>query len=323
MTKYVKLSVKQKPKIQKMKSITKQSLVLFSFLLSSVAMLADHHKEVEIEQTKYIPGTWKRTWINTDGKAGAMTKVIRATKETNHFVETINGNRQLRFKVEQVVGNILKFQGIEGRTINKEPSSWNDWEKNNLSYLFQVDEFFWNEVFWNLENSTKRRFSRVITGNNGHSYQDLARRKLSILKPMIGIWEGSVDMIELQAYGVPAHKMKIKHPVSFNKDESVIIWHWETDMLDAFGATSYDAHTGNIVTNYHTSTGAQMTAKLVSWNNNKFLWERHGNSPNGLIYEKCLIDLSNPDIFRHKIMDRTLNGLAQPDEPEILLNKTQ
>jgi hypothetical protein len=130
-------------------------------------------------------------------------------------------------------------------------------------------------------------------------------------------------MIELQTYGVPAHKMKIKHPVSFNKDETVMFWHWETARLDAFGATSYDAHTGNIVTNYHTSTGAQMTAKLVSWNNNKFLWERHGNSPNGLIYEKCLIDLSNPDIFRHKITDRTLNGLAQPDEPEILLNKTQ
>jgi quercetin dioxygenase-like cupin family protein len=250
-----------------------------------------------------------------------MTKVIKASDVTNHFEETINNNRQLKFKVESVVGNMLKFQGVKGRTKNEETKKWNKWKENNISYLFQVDEFFWNEVFNDLENSTKRRFSRVITGDESHTYQDLAKRKLSILKPYIGLWKGSVDMEELKTYGIPSQKWEINHPVRYNNDETMIVWQWEADSFDAHGVISYDAHTGNIFSNYHTSTGVQISAKLVASWNNKFLWERHGTSPSGLVSEKCLFDLSKPGVFRHKLMDSSLNGLPQPNGPEIILNK--
>ena len=184
---------------------------LLAFLVASTAIStkADHHKEAEITQARHIPGTWKRTWITPEGEPASMTKVIKASDTTNHFVETINNNRQLKFKVESVVGNMLKFQGLEGRTKNEETKKWNKWNKNNFSYLFQVDEFFWNEVFNDLENSTKRRFSRVITGDKSHTYQDLARRKLSILKPYIGLWKGSVDIRESETYGISAQKWEI------------------------------------------------------------------------------------------------------------------
>jgi hypothetical protein len=304
-----------------MESRIKKSLLLFSFMLSSVAIQADHHKEVELQQAKHIPGTWKRTWITPEGEAATMTKVIKATDATNHFVETINNIRQLKFKVESVAGNMLKFKALKGRTKNKETKKWDEWNENNISYLFQVDEFFWNEVFNDLENSTKRRFSRVITGDVSHTYQDLARRKLSILKPYIGQWKGSVDIRESETYGITAQKWEINHPVRFNNDETMIVWQWEADSFDAHGIISYDAHSGNIFSNYHTSTGVQITAKLVSTWDSKFLWERRGTSPSGLVYEKCLFDLSKPEVFRHKIMGRTLNGLLQPDDPEIVLNK--
>ena len=59
-------------------------------------------------------------------------------------------------------------------------------------------------------------------------------------------------------------------------------------------------------------------------------WEHHPTRKNiykdlkdGLLYEKCLIDLSKEGIFSHKIMDRTLNGIAQPEEPEIILKKAK
>ena len=61
-----------------------------------------------------------------------MTKVIKGSDATNHFVETINNSRQLKFKVESVVGNMLKFQALEGRTKNEETKKWNEWNENNI-----------------------------------------------------------------------------------------------------------------------------------------------------------------------------------------------
>ena len=311
-----------------------KSIIRFAVALSLCATyptaLGDHHNEAKIKQAEHIPGTWTRSWISPDGKATSMTKVIKPTDKNNHFVETITSTNEksditskweLRFKVESVVGNMLKFQGIENRDMNLEKSTWSNWQKNNFRYLFQVDEFFWNEVMQDLENSTKRRFNRVISSDKKYSYKDLAKRKLSILKPMLGVWEGSVEQVEVKAYGIPAHTQKIRHPIQFNKDKTIMFWHWESDSIDGYGAQSYDALTGHIVKHYHTSTGVQMTGKLIVWNESKFLWERHGNTPNGLLYEKCLIDLSKTGVFRHKIMNRTLNGIPQPEEPEIVLKK--
>ena len=96
-----------------MKSMTKQSLVLFSFVLSSVAILADHHKEVEIKQTKYIPGTWKRTWINTNGKAGSMTKVIRAAKETTILWKQLMGIGNLDLKSSRLLETCLNSMELK------------------------------------------------------------------------------------------------------------------------------------------------------------------------------------------------------------------
>ena len=85
-------------------------LLAFFVASSVISTKADHHKEVELPQAKHIPGTWKRTWITPEGEPASMTKVIKASDATNHFVETINNSRELKFKVESVVGNMLKFQ---------------------------------------------------------------------------------------------------------------------------------------------------------------------------------------------------------------------
>ena len=50
-----------------MKLKIKKSLVLFSFVLSSVAILADHHSEAKIKQSDHIPGTWIRYSISPEG----------------------------------------------------------------------------------------------------------------------------------------------------------------------------------------------------------------------------------------------------------------
>ena len=102
-----------------------------------------------------------------------------------------------------------------------------------------------------------------------------------------------------------------------------MFWHWDGDLIDVFGAQSYDASTGYIVTNYHTSTGNQINGKLISSGGKKFMWERYGNTINGKLYEKCLLDVSEPGVFKHKIYDRVLDGIAQPEEPVIVLKKVE
>ena len=308
-------------------------VILSLFFAASTLVFGDHHQSTKIAQADYIPGSWKRTWTSTTtGQQSSMTKVIKKADLDNHFVETITrayktgeirSKRQVRFHVEPVVGNMLEFKGTEMRSMDLKESSWGDWEKSNINYLFQADEMFWNEVFQNLEDSTKGRFTRVDSENSKHTYQQLSQRKLSVLESLIGVWEGSVEQIDVKAYGIKAGTQNIKHTIQFNKDKTIMFWHWDGDLIDVFGAQSYDASTGYIVTNYHTSTGNQINGKLISSGGKKFMWERYGNTINGKLYEKCLLDVSEPGVFKHKIYDRVLDGIAQPEEPVIVLKKVE
>ena len=321
---YSSLNMKKSPAIL-------HPLILSLLFVTPTLAFADHHKNTKIAQADYIPGTWKRTWTSTTtGLQSSMTKVIKKDDLDNHFIETItnafeNGKIrskwQGRFYVEPVVGNMLEFKGTEMRSMDLKKSSWSVWKKSSINYLFQADEFFWNEVNQNLEDSTKRRFTRIDSDNPKHTYQQLAQRKLSVLEPFIGVWEGSVEQIDVKAYGIKAGTQKVKHTIQFNKDKTIMFWHWDGDMIDGFGAQSYHAPTGHIRTNYHTSTGNQINGKLISSGGKKFVWERSGNTINGTLYEKCLLDVSEPGVFKHKIYDRVLNGIAQPEEPVIVLKK--
>ncbi|MBN00349.1 MAG: hypothetical protein CMJ77_14605 [Planctomycetaceae bacterium] len=299
----------------------------------SAVVHADDHEEapVKVAGSEFIPGVWLRESITPEGKVSAMTKKIVPMDAPNHFVETITSTFdgrpvhewQLRFSVKPVVGRVLQFVGSESRSMNMETSTWNDWTENNLTYVFQPDEFFWNEIMGDLDHGNKRKFRRIGGEKDQQKYEDLARRKLKPLQAMLGIWQGTVEQPANPAYGFPAHTQKITHPVQLADDETMIVWNWKSDLLEGYGATSYSAYTGEVVTNYHTSTGVQMTGRLISSSNNKFLWEREGHTPTGVLQEKCLIDLSKPGVFRHVIMDRTLNGVPQPQEPEIILKKVQ
>ena len=320
---------------------TLQLITLTSLFSANSICLADDHEEAKIKHAEHIPGIWKRTWISPNGIPVSMTKVIKADKEDNHFIETITTSEEgakiitkldkdqvkskweVLFKVEPVTGNMLKFKAIKNRGYNVKDSKWNDWKEVNFQYLLQVDEFYWNEVMQDLENSTKRRFSRVTTSLEDQPYRKLAKRKLSVLKPMLGTWEGSVEQVEVKAYGIPAHTQNIKHVLSLNEDETIMVWKWQSQNFDVFGAQSYNSTKGSIVKNYHTSSGVQMSGELISSSDNKFLWERRGDTPNGFLYEKCLIDLSEEGVFKHQIIDRTLDGVAQPEEPVIILKRVE
>jgi len=309
-------------------------LVALAILTSLPAIIqADDHKKdaAKVPGSEYIPGIWLRESITPEGKVAAMTKKIVPMDAPNHFVETITSTLdgkpvnkwELRFSVKPVVGRVLQFVGSESRGMDLETSTWGDWSKNNLRYVFQPDEFFWNEVMGDLDHGNKRKFRRIGTEKDQQQYQDLARRKLKPLLATLGTWKGTVEQPANPAYGFPAHTQEITHPIELAEDGTMMVWNWKSDLLEGYGATSYNAYTGDVVVNYHTSTGVQMSGRLISSNNNKFLWEREGHTPTGVLHEKCLIDLSKPGVLRHVIMDRMLNGVPQPQEPEIILKKVQ
>ncbi len=306
-------------------------LILSLLFVTPTLVLADHHVSTKISQADYIPGKWKRTWTSTTtGLQSSMTMAIKKAEADNYFVSTntnaydngeIRGKWQVRFYVEPVVGNMLKLNETEMRGMDLETSSWGDWEKSSRNYLFQADEFFWNSKRRNLDGRPPRRFTRIDSDNPKHTYQQLAQRKLSALEPLLGVWEGTVEQIDVKAYGIKAGTQKVKHTVQLNKDKTIMFWHWDSDKIDCFGAQSYDAATGYIRTSYHASTGNQINGKLISYWRNKFVWERSGNTVNGALYEKCLLDASEPGVLKHKVYDRVLNGVAQPEEPTIVLKK--
>ncbi|MCP4194273.1 MAG: hypothetical protein GY768_26990 [Planctomycetaceae bacterium] len=316
-----------------MKTYTTTLLAMIIFASCHTDVSADHHlaSDAKVAGAKFVPGTWLREQITPEGKVYAMTKKIVPRDKPYHYVETITSSVdgkelnkwELRFTVEPVVGKVLKFVGQQSRSMDLKTSTWSDWSDNNIRYVFQPDEFFWNEIMGDLDHGNKRKFRRISTKDAQASYKDLARRKLKQLESMIGTWEGTVEQPANAAYGFPAHTQVISHPVQYSEDGTMIVWNWKSDLLEGYGATSYDAYTGDIVVNYHTSTGVQMSGKIISAQNNVFLWEREGHTPTGVLQEKCLIDLSKPGIFRHAILDRTLNGVPQPQEPEIILKKAK
>jgi hypothetical protein len=219
-------------------------LILSLLFVTPTLVLADHHVSTEIAQADYIPGKWKRTWTSTTtGLQSSMTMVIKKAEADNHFVSTntnaydngeIRGKWQVRFYVEPVVGNMLKLNETEMRGMDLETSSWGDWEKSSRNYLFQADEFFWNSKRRNLDGRPPRRFTRIDSDNPKHTYQQLAQRKLSALEPLLGVWEGTVEQIDVKAYGIKAGTQKVKHTVQLNKDKTIMFWHWDSDKIDSW-----------------------------------------------------------------------------------------
>ena len=96
-----------------------------------------------------------------------------------------------------------------------------------------------------------------------------------------------------------------------------------------FDDVSFDAHiifSSNprkraIFMNGHTSTGSQIRAELIGGYNKAFLWERRGDTQQGEVYEKCLMDYSKDGQLTHRIIGRTLNGVPEGEEPDIILKK--
>jgi hypothetical protein len=311
-------------------------LSLFSMLVllsASSETKADHHLEDPLQESSLIPGSWVRSQILAQGGVLTWTKEIVADKEPNTFIETITTSDQdgliqelwkLKFQVTRANGPTLVFRSTHQNSYNQEDEKWSGWRENkNVSYTFQINEAFWYEFRDLTDQNGLFTFSRVDSGNE-RSYQKVAARKLAILSPKIGVFKGSVKQsADNEAYGLKAGvKRRITYTSKWNSDKTLLTGVWADDAgFDVKVIHSFNPLKRAIVKNYHTSTGAQITGQLLAAWGNVFLWERSGDTARGRLYEKGVFDYSEEGVLVHRILERTLNGVPQPQEADIILKK--
>lgn len=271
-----------------------------------------------------IPGTWTRDQITVEGAVRTWTKQIEKADKARQFIETItiinsNGNKptkwQLHFEVIPVAGKFLHFKGLKQRDVN--PNTPEKWRSSNISYIFQVDQDFYHELWDLASTSGSFKYRRV-----GSSTGVIDPSNMDVLKPLLGKFVGEFKNPGSKAYGARKEKSKITSIAELGKTGSVLKMSWtmiqgddpEEKAFEAHGIYSFNPQVGSIVKQFQTSTGVLMNAVLISSNNNKLLWERTADTPGGKLYEHCLFDFSEPNTFKHVILKRTLNGIPQVNE---------
>ena len=300
-------------------------------LLGMLSATADHHEEKSLEESSLIRGTWVRTQTLVEGGTRTWKKEVVRDEKSNRFVETItttnddgsvHGHWKLKFHVSRANGPTLVFRGDRMNEQDLETRKWSGWQEVDINYTFQIDEAFWYE-FRNLTNKGGLfTYTRVDSGNE-RSYQKVAARKMAVLEPSIGIFKGSVELIAVESYGIKEGKKDITYTSKWNADKTLItgVWSYDDGSFEGALIYSFNPLKRAIVKNYHTSTGTQMSGVLIGAWNNILLWERSGDTPRGHLYEKCVFDYSQEGVFVHRILERTLNGVPQPQMQDIILKK--
>ena len=294
-------------------------------LVLSIALSSSANGLSIDEQISLVPGTWTRDQMTVDGNVRTWTKVIEKGKNKSQFLETITiinsanpdaaaSKWQLEFEVIPVAEKFLNFKGIRQRNIvDDKPQKWN---KTQISYIFQVDQDFYHEL-WDLA-SGGFRYRRVDTVNSV-----IDSSNLNVLKPLLGKYQGEISDISSKAYGARNANFRITSTAELGETGSVLKLTWTSKpkgesnknaFMEIFAVFSYNPSIGKVVKQYQTSTGVMMTGILKSANNNKLLWERSGDSPAGKLFELCLFDFSEKDTFRHVILKRILDGISQLEE---------
>ena len=305
--------------------------ILLGLALSLGVAIAEINEGESLNESSLIPGTWVRDQTQVNGGIMTWKKEIIPTEEANTFIETItttkadgsiNSHWKLKFKVTRANGPTLVFNGFKTDSKNPETGKWTGWQDANIRYTFQIDDAFWYE-FRDVKNKEGLfTYTRVSKAGENH-YQTLAAKKLSILQPMIGTFKGSVNLKNAESYGITEGKKNVTFICKWNTDKTVMTGQWAFDdgSIDVQIIASYNPRERAIRMVYHTSTGNQIECELIGVYNNSFLWDRCGDTPQGQLNEKCLLDYSKEGQLTHRIIGRTLNGVPEGQEPDIILEK--
>lgn len=284
------------------------------------------------ERMSLIPGEWSLDRVNADGEVITRTKKILQGGKPTEFIETITekaGNEtrqewQVKFDVEPINQNLLLFTAREQRPIVPEESK--EWNKINYRYVFQIDQDFYHETHNLALRQGKVRWRRVTDG-----IAVIQDSPMELIKPLLGEFQGSFENAGSKAYGAANATSDVICKTELSSTGTLATLSWQmtqgkdSKLFEVLSVISYDPSLGTLVMQYQTSTGVTMKGFLRSYKNGKLLWERSGDTPAGRLFELCLFDVSNDNVFRHVITKRTLDGIPQLKEENevILLNRVK
>lgn len=285
------------------------------------------------EKIAQLVGTWTRTVVNVEGQPVTITWTVRAGEKEGQFEHTfhmINRDKseeslwEAKFLASVAVRNLLAIEFSENKRMLPKAEA-HDWQPFNFSAIAEVKG---NRMFatWDLEKETHVWTRSTTAAKNVNS------TNLDVLAPLLKTYEGDFENPGSDAYGANTATYRVRTSGKRSKTGSVIMHDWtmqqvgssSDEAMEVRGVYSYNAKTGRVIKQYQTSTGVLMRGELIAANNGKLLWERTGEGPAGKIHEFCQFDFSEPGVFRHKIISRTLNGVrVDEDEPVLVLKATE
>lgn len=283
-----------------------------------------------------VTGTFTRTRVNTDGIGVAFKRVIEATDKPGIFLQTRTvtpadgsdiSQLKIEMQIEPLSSRVLKYRIVRYKKVlpKAEASDWiSDEKRPDMVGVLQTRGNF----HYSTNNLTK---PAQIWIRQTDDYATLDADSLSVLEPLTKTYVGRYDSAGSAAYNASASSTLVKCTGRTNATGTVLSFDWTMHAEGAPSERAFEAHaicifdssTGRITSHIYNSVGVAMKAELVRARGGKLLWERTAQAPAGEIRELCLFDFSEPGVFRHRIVSRTLNGAVVDQEEEDIVLRLQ
>ena len=298
-------------------------------LLQGLSMTQETQTVAEMKhQTQQVLGTWLKTGVNIDGQRVTERLTIESTdsEEKFHFKykQMTQGSDEISSGegdgVISAGGRKYVVMDVERMRVLTPEDEATDWKSSPFSIVAQIIGDRMHSTagmdrkggVWTCENTTMP----IVTAD-----------KLEMLAPLLGTYTGEHDEPGSKGYGIAAGTNRIVSTHRLSPSGKLVIGEWTStpkggtadDAFEVRAVCSYSPTEKAIVVDYHSSTGVSMRGKVVAVDDGKMLRERKGDSPAGVIHEYCLFDFSEPGIFAHTIVNRTVDGIPVPTEEGITI----
>ncbi len=289
-------------------------------------------QSMTITTADQVLGTWETSKVNSEGKLVTHNLQLKPGAEEDtyeHVWEVLDENKavtsrwEAKFIIEPAGKRMVALNYTENRRVLPEDKT-HDWRPFGFSFIAQRAG---NQLYASIGLDQEMWIWRKVDGESAV----VDASKLDVLKPLLETYSGEHDHLGSEAYGASKAKQQIKTSGTLSPTGTVLTHQWTSlpidanpeDAFEARGVFSYSVKHKTIIKQYHTSTGVMMTGVLVNVEGKKMLWERTGEGPAGSIHEFCQFDFSEPGVFIHKIISRSLNGVPTKEAGQTIVLQKQ
>ena len=274
-----------------------------------------------------VLGTWTTGRITVDGTKVTHTLELKKSSDGKNYEHdwTITGadesktsHWEAKLEIAPLGKKMVSLSYIENRRLAP-ADKVHDWRPFELVLVVQPDQ---NQLFAinALDNETWIWRRADV---DSHVAKD---HRLDVLAPLLETYSGTHDHLGSEAYGVVNNKKQITSSGKLTPTGTVLEHRWVSipegagpeKAFEARGVYSYSVKEKTIIKQYQSSTGVHMTGRLVAVQDKKMLWERTGEGPTGTIRELCQFDFTDPNVFKHLIIHRSLNGVPTDEGGQLI-----